>query len=76
LLPVTDSAIINARKASSEKQSLNRTVIKQTEEKYELKPGDRKLIHKDLLKAAAEWKTNQRITGSTYEWVEDRHVLV
>jgi hypothetical protein len=49
--------------------------IRQTEEKYELKPGDRKLTHKDLLKAAAEWKANQRITGGTYEWVEDRHVL-
>jgi hypothetical protein len=24
---------------------------------------------------AAEWKANQRITGGTYEWVEDRHVL-
>jgi hypothetical protein len=24
---------------------------------------------------AAEWKANQRITGGTYEWVEDRPVL-
>jgi hypothetical protein len=33
------------------------------------------LTHKDLLKAAGEWKANQRITGGAYEWVEDRHVL-
>jgi hypothetical protein len=33
------------------------------------------LTHKELLKAAAEWKANHRITGGTYEWVEDRHVL-
>ncbi len=31
----------------------------QTEEKHRLKSGDRRLIHKDLLKAAAEWKANQ-----------------
>jgi hypothetical protein len=42
---------------------------------YEPNPGDRKLTHKELLKAAAEVKANHRITGGAYEWVEDRHVL-
>jgi hypothetical protein len=46
-----------------------------TEEKYHLKPNDRKFTHSDLLKAAAEWKTKGRITGGTYAWVEDRHIL-
>ncbi len=64
-----------ATKSLAEKQALIDAAIKRTEEKYELKPGDRRLTHKDLWKAAAEWKVNQRITGGTYEWVEDRHVL-
>ena len=42
---------------------------------YRLKPGDRRLTHADLLKAAAEWQEAGRITGGTYEWVEERHVL-
>jgi hypothetical protein len=33
------------------------------------------LTHKDLLKAAAEWKANLHMTGGTYEWVENRRVL-
>jgi hypothetical protein len=64
-----------ARKSLAGKQTLIDAAIKQTEEKYQLKPGDRRLSHKELLKAAAEWKASDRITGGTYEWVEDRHVL-
>lgn len=45
------------------------------EEKYVLKPDDRKLTHDELLKAAGEWLKNGRITGGSYAWVEDRHVL-
>jgi hypothetical protein len=43
-----------ARKLSAEEQALIDAAIKQTEEKYELNPGDRRLTHKDLLKAAAQ----------------------
>jgi len=43
--------------------------------RYHLKPGDRRLTHADLLKAAAEWQEACSITGGTYEWVEERHVL-
>jgi hypothetical protein len=64
-----------ARKSLAGKQTLIDAAIKQTEEKYQLKPGDRRMTHKDLLNAAAEWKANHRITGGTYEWVEDRQVL-
>jgi hypothetical protein len=46
-----------------------------TAEKYRLKPDDRKPTHDDLLKAAAEWKAKHRITGGTYAWMEDRHVM-
>jgi hypothetical protein len=43
--------------------------------KYRLKPDDKPLSHDGLLEAAAEWKKNHRITGGTFEWVEDRHLL-
>lgn len=45
------------------------------EESLRLKPDDRKLSHDELVKAAAGWIQNQRITGGSYAWVEDRHVL-
>jgi hypothetical protein len=45
------------------------------EETFVLRADDQRLTHDDLVKAAAEWKANDRITGGTYEWVKDRHVL-
>lgn len=62
-------------KTPLEKQELAASLRDRTEEKYRLKPNDRKLTHNDLLKVAAEWKTKGRITGGTYAWVEDRHVM-
>lgn len=62
-------------KTPLEKKELAATLRDRTEEKYRLKPNDRKLTHNDLLKAAAEWKAKGRITGGTYAWVEDRHVM-
>jgi hypothetical protein len=62
-------------KTPLEKKQLAASLRDRTEEKYRLKPNDRKLTHDDLLKAAAEWKGKGRITGGTYAWVEDRHVM-
>ena len=45
------------------------------EGKYRLKPGDRKATRDDLLKALADWTRRHRITGGTYEWMEERHIL-
>ena len=33
------------------------------------------MTHDELLKAADEWKQNGRLSGGTFEWVEDRHAL-
>jgi HEAT repeat protein len=60
--PVQKSEILAAARAKEE-------------ESLRLKPGDRKLTHDELLKAAAQWIQNQRITSGSYKWVEDRHVL-
>ncbi|MCX5907018.1 MAG: HEAT repeat domain-containing protein, partial [Deltaproteobacteria bacterium] len=45
------------------------------EEKYRLKPGDRKATRDDLLKATAEWIGRNRITEGKYAWMEERHIL-
>jgi hypothetical protein len=66
---------LDSREILAYLDSKQRSNRRKRREKYELKPDDRKLTHKELLKAAAEWKVNLRITGGTYEWVEDRHVL-
>jgi len=64
-----------AAKPRQEKDLLLAPLRLAEEEKYSLKQGDRTLTHDELLKAAEEWKKNGRITGGTYEWVEDRHAL-
>jgi hypothetical protein len=45
------------------------------DDKYRMKAGDRQLSHKELLKAAEEWKRNRSIAGGTYSWIEGRHVM-
>jgi hypothetical protein len=62
-------------KTPLEKNELAASIRGRMEEKYRLKPNDRRLTHSDLLKAADEWKAKGRITGGTYEWVEDRHLM-
>jgi len=64
-----------AAKPRQEKEQLLAPLRLAEEEKYNLKQGDRTLTHDELLKAAQEWKKNDRITGGTYEWVEDRHAM-
>ena len=64
-----------AAKTPKEKAAFAVSVRNGMEEKYRLQPDDRKLTHAEFVKVAAEWKTNKRITGMTYKWVEDRHVL-
>ncbi len=49
--------------------------IDRREERFELKKDDRKLTHAELIRAAADWKKGNRITGGEFSWVEDRHVL-
>jgi hypothetical protein len=64
-----------AVKPAAEKAQLAGSLRELMEAKYRPKPGDAKLTHDELLKAASEWRRNRRITGGKYEWVEDRHVL-
>jgi len=64
-----------AAKPAEEKASLLAALRGRMDEAFVPRPDDRKLTHDDLVKAAAEWKANHRITGGTYEWVEERHVL-
>jgi hypothetical protein len=64
-----------AAKPREEKERLLAPLRLAKEGKYNLKQGDRTLTHDELLKAVEEWKKNGRITGGTYEWVEDRHAL-
>jgi hypothetical protein len=64
-----------AAKPREEKERLLAPLRLAKEGKYNLKQGDRTLTHEELLKAAEEWIKNGRITGGTYEWVEDRHTL-
>jgi len=64
-----------AAKTPAEKEALLAGLRRRAEEKFVLKPDDRRLSHDELLKAAEEWMKNGRITGGTYEWVEDRHAL-
>jgi hypothetical protein len=64
-----------AAKSDKEKDALIAGLRAKAEERYVLKKDDRRLTHEDLLKAAEEWKRTNRITGGSYEWVEDRHAL-
>jgi len=64
-----------AGKTPPEKRKMTASLRDRKQEKYRLKPNDRKFTHDDLLKAAAEWKANHRITGGTYAWVEDRQMM-
>lgn len=64
-----------AAKSAQEQARLIASLHEKGEQECRRKPDDREFSHDDLLKAAAEWMKNHRITGGTYEWVEDRHVL-
>jgi len=64
-----------AAKPAEEQAALLAALRGRMDEAFVPRPDDRKLTHDDLVKAAAEWKANHRITGGTYEWVEERHVL-
>lgn len=64
-----------AAKTPTEKQKALAALREADEQKYRLRPTDRELSHDGLVKAAQEWRTKGRITGGTYEWVEERHVL-
>jgi hypothetical protein len=64
-----------AAKPAEEQAALLADLRGRMDEAFVPRPDDRKLTHDDLVKAAAEWKANHRITGGTYEWVEERHVL-
>ncbi|HUU09265.1 MAG TPA: HEAT repeat domain-containing protein [Phycisphaerae bacterium] len=64
-----------AARPDAEKAKLLASVRQQREAKYRSTPSDRSFTHDDLLKAAAEWQQNRRVTGGTYEWVQDRHAL-
>jgi hypothetical protein len=64
-----------SKKDVEEKKKLFDDYWKEYEEKYKIKLFDRKLSRKEFLKAVKEWKSNHRITGGKYEWVEDRHIL-
>lgn len=72
-LNLTEAAY--AAKAPPEKAKLIEALRGRAELEYRPRPGDRPLTHDDLLKAAAEWKTNRRISGGAYAWVESRHVM-
>jgi len=50
-------------------------VKEKREERYRLKPGDRKLTPEEFQEAMDLWMKAHRITGGKYEWVEERHVL-
>jgi hypothetical protein len=45
------------------------------EKEFQLRKEDRKLSHKDLLRALSDWKKAHRITGGEFEWVGSRHIL-
>jgi HEAT repeat protein len=64
-----------ASKTPAEKTKVAASLRGKMEEKYRLKPGDRNLTHDELLKAAAEWTKDKRITAEKYSWVEDRHLM-
>jgi hypothetical protein len=64
-----------AAKTPKEKAALFSAAREKAEEEYRLRPTDRKMTHEDLVKGAAEWRKNRRISGGTYAWAEDRHVL-
>jgi len=64
-----------APKTPPEKKKMIASLRERRQEKYRLKPNDRKFTHDDLLKVVAEWKANHRITGGKYAWVEDRHMM-
>lgn len=64
-----------AAKSPDERKATIAAIRARGEQHYVLKPDDRKLDHDELLKAAAQWKENLRITGGDYKWVEDRHAL-
>lgn len=76
LRPVELSFDEFSSKSESEKNQIVVSLRARIEDRYRTKPiGERTLSHTDLLKAADEWKSNHRITGGAYAWVEDRHVM-
>jgi hypothetical protein len=64
-----------AAKTPQEKAKTAASLRNRTEDKYRLRPDDRKLTHDEFLKAAADWIASHRISGGNYEWIEDRHVM-
>ena len=72
LLGVTYEAY--AGKSPDERAKLLSSLRDRMEETYRLKPGDRKLTHDELLKAAVQWIKPGSGDGD-YDWVKDRHVM-
>ena len=72
-LNLTEAAY--AAKTPPERAKLIESLRGRAEVEYRPRPGDRTFTHDDLLKAAAEWKANHRISGGAYAWVESRHVM-
>jgi HEAT repeat protein len=62
-------------KSAAERDTIVAGLRARRNERYVMKPDDRKLTHAELVEAAAGWQTAHRITGGKFEWVEDRHVL-
>ena len=71
----TGIADSNTGSAASEDTRIVLALRSRAVEKYRIKSTDRSLTHEQFLKASEEWKRNHRITGGTYSWVEDRHVM-
>jgi len=62
-----------AAKNAQERDRLLAT-LDPVEDRYTLKPGDRRLSRDEFKRAVKYWKQEHRITGGEYEWVEERHV--
>ncbi len=63
-----------AAKTPDEKARLLSSLRGRMEETYRLRPGDRKLTHDELLKAAAEW-TKHGFGGGDDDWLWERQVM-
>jgi HEAT repeat protein len=55
--------------------TLSQAIYKFQDNKYKLKPDDKKLSHEVLLQVFEIWKNNKSISGEPYAWVETRHIL-
>lgn len=62
-------------KPQKEKEKLINGMREDFEKQYKLKKNDRVLTHDELVKAANDWISRNRITGGKYAWVEPRHIL-